>query len=470
MKARFAILAAAVAAVLSLTSCDAILEAFYPEFAEGGGEVRGIGIAINLDPNLLTNLGIAASKGRFAIQQTSGRPDIYVAAVPKYNLPDGGFWVDSINGPSARKRFFDGGASSGSPQSYDNNRVNGELKDPEQANYIVIAWIDISDDGNPDDWEPGIEAFWNDPLTYEQRFDFDFSNKQNKRLEARGLVDAFSRIRPELVNAIRDGGAVQELDFDPFFYIEGSQNLDISIAPAATYKIFVPDANAPAIDSIDAAVWSGHWSETTIEWEQLFPDISTNVNDGTVFVDWNSLSPLDQAGVQEPHFFSVDLTVTYVGGTSRFNYLDVFFLDEADLNDGYFVRMLIGDEFNTLAGYFPDKFEADEDYDFEVRIVASSNGWYSDGVDTDYGNPLETESGALLFLNNGYFEDTQIGNGYAYQNGPGFDGLYVVIDQNQNNIIGDAGDWQSRTFPIVLYEGFSNAYVWPQPYDFFPIQ
>ena len=138
---------AALLAAFFLTSCDQILEGFYPEFADTGTGKGGVVVSINYDPTLLY-----VDQGQFNL----GTARLAVGFVPFISYSDR-YEVDegNIQILSASKNDF----------LYDPNK-GGNYKDfkfevKTNATYKVIAWLDLNNDQEPEDNEPGSIVYSN---------------------------------------------------------------------------------------------------------------------------------------------------------------------------------------------------------------------------------------------------------------------------------------------------------------------
>jgi len=142
---------AALLAAFFLTSCDQLLEEFYPEFADSGSGKGGVVVNINYDQSLLND-----TLGNPTLFSQGSRK-IFVSFVPFISY-SGRYEKDDINTQTlfASKSEFSFDPSKGG------NYKEFTFQVKTNATYKVIVWLDNDGDEIADVDEPGSIVYTND--------------------------------------------------------------------------------------------------------------------------------------------------------------------------------------------------------------------------------------------------------------------------------------------------------------------
>jgi hypothetical protein len=422
---RFSFGALLVSAMMALSSCDYVLELFYPEFVAQGGASATIELDISLDNQVVADA-------------TANDAPIKISLIPKQESGSGGFAFDLSNAISKKSKDLS------------DNNVLEKFSGLRRANYVVLVWLDLNKDGRPDASEPGRVAKHKlSDLTDEYSKDFDFRDGGVTYLRSRMSLDSTDRIDDGMLAAL-ETGTLQELDFDPYFWIDGAQIVDYASPLDASYQITYADPNAES-------------NVTGVYWAVVDSLGNTGVNNasgnaGNPFQVNFSSTP---GGFDSYEDIQIKVKVEYNNGHSEHSNFYLQAIQEPGAGAGYDLFVDVGLSDYSLTG--PPIYLGSGQFNYQVVLFQSQNAfdWYNNSFD---------EAVPTLKINNGFVEEASFGPVFGgYVKAPHLDGAQVSLDSNANGIYGDAGDWVSNIKQIFKDTSSLEAYVYFDPYEFFPV-
>jgi len=281
----------AILVVLTLSGCDAILEAFYPEFGEnfGGSGGNNIRVFVEVKP------GIDPGDPQIAVLLENRQTDevSHIQTVwPFWNWDESG------------DLFL---------------TANVEIFNVPDGEYRVVAWLerttgDNAYNGFPDSDEPQREAEWYPPGSSEPTNSFYFPNESGNFIEAEAFLQVF------------EGAAV-----DHNFNMTGELILNIDDLGLENYVVSPVDTNLTI-----AELWFSLWGPTSDGgYGEADSGYVPGGNTASFSIDYNN---------QPEGWYWLDVSVQFSDGWSEYRGSEIRILrNEAAASLDYYVDVVISD-------------------------------------------------------------------------------------------------------------------------------
>jgi hypothetical protein len=372
--------------LLAFSGCDAILEAFYPEFTAGGKDGGDNGISIWVDIELPADGLPEDADPKIAAILLNTDFDFFdeMYVFPEWNWDDGtATWI-----LSASIDFY------------------GVASDEE---YQILVWLEINDDYEPN-WGEEPQAFaewvlWDDAAKEDIKMGpfFPFPNEENLN-----WLNGYAFI------PFGSGQA-----FDPVFKLKGEFTIEKDSPTVEVYTVEPRDGNR-VIAEIEANIYSASWA-----WVAGYSDWDVHTYSTTFSFDYNSIAELGPAALPVGDYW-LDVWVLYEDGHEFIRAWPLRVLDEAglvpyDLNvyledlDGWPYELATDQNYTVRATiYSPNAFG-----DLVAGATQTLDVFYSSGA---LNLPVEANQFTIL--------KSMTYNPSMYNSANGVDWIEVAVDMS----------------------------------------
>ena len=412
---------AIVLALFAFAGCDAILEAFYPEFAEGQ---RGGEFAIGLWAEIIIpgGQGLPGGDPMIGAKAVNAWGSESAPVAEAYMYPN---WGENEHGDTVFSAYI-------------------ELFIAEPGDYRVVVWGE-SDGNKKADWnEPQADAVWWHP---------------DSTVEGGGFEDnifsffegsTFGNWLDGWVNIFTGEGGPPNYQFK----VKGPFIIDEDRTDNFVFNVDAADENRNFVE-LSWSLWTDDYSSNPAgEWLPITGDATNS----TTFTLRNDDIPEAAGGRLNIGWYWIEVEVQYEDGTWRFKRFPLRVVNEASAGASYDMSVEIwgvnGD---------PMFLPFSESYDVRLRLYGNSGEIFEGRTTT-----LVTSSNTLVIDTPTFSYNA---TDFTDAAGDGRELLEFAIDINRNGNI-DGGDFQ-RVLPIGLDQadvtGDGTIYFFLDAWDLYPV-